>query len=181
MTISITIRKATREDAAGIAKVHVDSWRTTYQGILAEEYLANLSYERRAQGWAESLANPQGPGFQYVAETEPGKIIGFVSAGSRHEDEPDYKEYQSEVYAIYLLKQAQGQGTGRRLMEAAMRELCQLGFSSMLLWVLKDNLPSRKFYEAMGGKYLREKPIEIGNQTLLEVAYGWTDICATIQ
>ena len=179
--MSITIRKATREDAAGIAKVHIDSWRTTYQGILADEFLANLSYERRVQGWAESLANPQYPGFLYVAVTESGQIIGFVSAGSRHEDEPDYIEYPSEVYAIYLLKQAQGQGTGRKLMEAARRELCQRGFSSMLLWVLKDNLPSRKFYEAMGGKFLREKPIEIGNQTLLEVAYGWTDICATIQ
>jgi hypothetical protein len=45
-----------------------------------------------------------------------------------------------------------------------------------LLWVLKDNLPARKFYEALGGIYLREKPIKIGSQRLIEVAYGWKNL-----
>ena len=66
-------------------------------------------------------------------------------------------------------------------MASAMRELNRRGFSSMLLWVLKDNLPSRKFYEAVGGKYLREKPMVIGNQTLIEVAYGWENLLASSQ
>jgi hypothetical protein len=46
----------------------------------------------------------------------------------------------------------------------------------MLLWVFKENHPSRRFYEAIGGNYLREKTIEIGNQTLIEVAYGWKNL-----
>jgi ribosomal protein S18 acetylase RimI-like enzyme len=62
------------------------------------------------------------------------------------------------------------------LVDAVMRELSKRGFSSMLLWVLKDNLPARKFYEALGGIYLREKPIEIGSQRLIEVAYGWKNL-----
>lgn len=33
------VRIATLNDAAGIAKVHVDSWRTTYKGIIQEEFL----------------------------------------------------------------------------------------------------------------------------------------------
>ena len=175
--MSITIRKAKLEDAAGIAKVHVDSWRTTYKGLIADEFLANLSCERRAQVWKEPLADPESTSFLYVAETKAGEIVGFVSAGPGSESDP---AYQGELYAIYLLQQAQGLGTGRRLMEAAMRELSQRGFSSMLLWVLKDNLPSRKFYEAVGGKYLREKPIEIGSQTFIEVAYGWKDVPSII-
>ena len=47
---------------------------------------------------------------------------------------------------------------------------------SMMLWVLRDNTPARKFYEALGGQILCEKPIEIGTQTLIEVAYGWKDL-----
>ena len=171
--MTITIRKAGLEDAAGIAKVNVDSWRSTYKGLIADEFLANLSYERRAQAWKEHLADPQDAGFLYIAETKPGEIVGFVSAGPGGESNP---AYQGEIHAIYLLQEAQGQGTGRRLMEAAMRVLSQRGFSSMLLWVLKDNRPARKFYEAVGGKYLYEKPIEIGSQTLIEVAYGWKDL-----
>jgi hypothetical protein len=46
--------------------------------------------------------------------------------------------------------------------------------------VLAQN-PSRQFYEALGGKYLYEKPIEIGGANLIKVAYGWPDIHALAQ
>jgi hypothetical protein len=45
----------------------------------------------------------------------------------------------------------------------------------MLVWVLADN-PARGFYERLGGRYLRQKPIEIGGIDLFEAAYGWDDI-----
>ena len=44
-----TIRAAQLEDAAGIARVHVDSTRTTYKGIFPDAYLATLSYSRQEQ------------------------------------------------------------------------------------------------------------------------------------
>ena len=168
-----TIRPARLEDVPGIAKVHVDSWRTTYKGLIADEFLAALSYEGRAQIWKKDLSDPENNSILYVAETRPDGIVGFVSAGPARSDD---QYYQGELYAIYLLQQAQSQGIGRKMVNIAMRELSKRGFSSMLLWVLKDNLPSRKFYEAVGGEYLREKPIEIGSQDLIEVAYGWKNL-----
>ena len=172
-----TIRPARLEDAPGIAKVHVDSWRSTYKGSIADEFLAALSYERRAQYWSESLTAPQNASFLYVAESRPGDIIGFVSAGPEREGDSNYR---GELNAIYLLPQAQGQGLGQKLVNIVMCDLCERGFSSMFLWVLKDNLPARKFYEAVGGAYLREKPIEIGSQILLEVAYGWKNLLSRV-
>jgi hypothetical protein len=47
----------------------------------------------------------RGTPFLYVAETEAGEIVGFVSAGLEHEDDSDYR---GEVYAIYSSKKAQG-------------------------------------------------------------------------
>ena len=44
-----------------------------------------------------------------------------------------------------------------------------------MVWVLKDN-PARGFYERLDSEYLYEKPIEIGNETLMEVAYGWRSL-----
>ena len=169
-----TIRLARLEDACGIAKVHVDSWRSTYKGLIADEFLAALSYEGRTQIWSQYLTNPNG-GFLYVAEAGPGDMAGFVSAGPERGGDQDYR---GELYALYLLQQAQRQGLGRKLVDLVMHELCGRGFSSMLLWVLKDNLPSRKFYEAMGRVTLREKPIEIGRQIYIEVAYGWKNLKA---
>jgi ribosomal protein S18 acetylase RimI-like enzyme len=167
-----TIRKAKVEDAPGIAQVHVDSWRTTYRGLLEAELLASLSYERRAETWRSTLANPDSASFFYVAETENGEIVGFVAAGP---GQPEETDAEAEIYAIYILENAQGQGLGRLLMQAAMGELVRRGFQSILLWVLKDNLTACRFYEAMGGKYLKEKPITIGNLTLMEAAYVWKD------
>ncbi|WP_306428702.1 hypothetical protein [Robertmurraya siralis] len=40
------IREATLSDAEGIAKVHVDSWRTTYKGIVSDVFLEQLSYKK---------------------------------------------------------------------------------------------------------------------------------------
>jgi hypothetical protein len=47
----------------------------------------------------------------------------------------------------------------------------------MLVWVLAKN-PYRKFYDKLGGKYIRSKEIEIGGTTYEEVAYGWKDLRA---
>jgi len=45
------IRKAKISDIPELAKVHVDSWRTTYQGIVSNEFLRDLSYKKREEQW----------------------------------------------------------------------------------------------------------------------------------
>ncbi|WP_310739799.1 hypothetical protein [Oceanobacillus alkalisoli] len=49
------IRRADSKDATGIAKVHVDSWRATYKGIIPEDFLNNLSYEHRTEYGRKTL------------------------------------------------------------------------------------------------------------------------------
>jgi hypothetical protein len=67
----ITIRAAEIEDAPGIVRVHVDSWRTTYAGIVPADYLANLSYQRRTTLWEDVLRNAASrQQFAFVAENE---------------------------------------------------------------------------------------------------------------
>lgn len=166
------IRKAAPEDASGIASAHVASWQTAYRGLMADEVLDGLSVERRTEFWYNILINEERPSCLFVAENENG-IVGFVSAGPEREGD---LVYRGEVNAIYLHPSAWRQGIGRRLMQAAATELLDRGFNKMLLWVLRDNTPSRKFYEALGGRLLREKPIEINGQTLIEVAYGYDDL-----
>ncbi|HEY3313846.1 MAG TPA: GNAT family N-acetyltransferase [Bacillota bacterium] len=68
-----------------------------------------------------------------------------------------------------------GDSGGRRLVAAVVGELTAGGFRSMLVWVLADN-PFRRFYESLGGTYLRSQKMEIGGARLNEVAYAWTDL-----
>jgi len=172
-----SIRKAEPVDAAGIARVHVDSWRTTYRGLLPEELLARLSYENREHNWHQMLTATGDQGFVYVAEVETDdpqaqRIVGFASGGFERTLNPDYP---GELYAIYLLSEYQRLGIGRGLVKTAAQRLLADGYPAMLIWVLHEN-PARKFYEALGGQYLFEKSIQIGSFTQIEVAYGWKDL-----
>ena len=94
------IREASPSDAAAIARVHVDSWRTTYAGIVPADYLANLSYTRREQFWRDILSTPTPSGCVYVAAQDTGEIVGFASGGPERSGNAIYR---GELYAIYLL------------------------------------------------------------------------------
>src|SRR5713226_8784517 len=146
-----TIRVAQLEDAAGIARVHVGCWRTTYKGIFPDEFLASLSYERREQLWQRVLKDPAQ--ITFVAEDETGKIIGFVNGGPEREGDPVYR---GELHAIYVLQEVHRRGLGRRLVKELARLLADRQISSMMLWVLASN-PACRFYEALGGQVIKQR------------------------
>ena len=166
------IRQAHAVDAAAIARVHVDSWRTTYAGILPSDFLASLSYEEREQFWNRALSALGRKTFICVAEDDEGRVVGFASGGPEREGDPVYR---GELYAIYVLEQCQRLGTGRRLAAAVVRRLVEQRIDSMLLWVLADN-PSRGFYETLGARRIREKAAKVGGIEVIEVAYGWSTL-----
>jgi GNAT superfamily N-acetyltransferase len=172
--LSVRVREAVPGDAPGISRVHVDSWRTTYAGIVPADFLADLSYERREESWRGWLdAGRDERQVYYVAELEGGGIVGFASGGPRVEE--DYPEYEGDLYTCYLLREYQGRGLGRRLFGEVARGLRELGFGSVLAWVLAEN-PACGFYEAVGGERLGSRSLRIGGAELEEAAYGWRDI-----
>ncbi len=48
---SITIRNAHVQDAAQIAYVHINTWKTTYTGIVPEAYLEQMELKARTEMW----------------------------------------------------------------------------------------------------------------------------------
>lgn len=168
------IRPASPVDAAGIAHVHVESWRSTYPGMLPDHYLVGLSkatHEKRWRGLLSEAAPPRGRR-TFVAQGPGGGLVGFASCGPQR---TGLAGYGGEFYALYLLDQAQGQGIGRRFLAVMAQHLLAAGTRAALVWVLRDN-PSRYFYERLGGDLLAEQPIGFAGTTLMEVAYGWTDL-----
>lgn len=167
-----TIRKAVPDDVAGVAKVHVDSWRTTYKGIVSDEFLASLSYEKSEERWGNRLANNSAGYGMFVAVNEEGQIIGFADGGRERSGD---STYDGELYAIYLLKEHQRKGVGRQLFHYVVSYLASNHLHAMLIWVLNEN-PSRYFYQSMGGQFVCEKSTQIGEQQLQESAYGWCNL-----
>lgn len=161
-------RKATEEDIAGIAKVHIESWRTTYKGIVPEQYLLDMSYAQKVKQWKKNLREST----IYIAVDEKEEIQGFICGGA--ERSGNYPRFRGEIYAFYLLEEVQGQGFGRMLMNRFVtEELNPKGIDSLIIWVLSDN-PSRFFYERLGGQLVDLKSITIAGKRLEECAYGWS-------
>ena len=172
MTLSVTIREATPADAAGVAWVHVESWRTTYPGIMPQEHLDALSVTEREQTWQDIFSRPdadQSPTF--VAEAS-GEIVGFASGGKERGSDP---LYLGEISGLYLLQSYQGRGSGRRLVQATARRLLELGYPTLLIWVNAHNAPARRFYESLGGVPARTGRRTIKGVTYDDIGYGWNE------
>ncbi len=170
----IRVREATPADAAAIARVHVDTWRSAYRGIVPQSHLDQLSYEARTRRWQTMRQDPQAGVGTFVAETAEARIVGFAGGGPERGADPAAR---GELYAIYVLAEHQRSGVGRALTLAVVERLGAAGFSSMVVWALADN-PSRRFYERLGGEPAGSRDIEIGGLVLRETAYGWHDMTA---
>ncbi len=168
------IRPATESDAPAIARVHVDTWRTAYRGIVDAAYLKSLSYADFEKRRRQRLATPGT--ITFVAEVR-GKVVGFATGGPNRDLDT---EYDAELYAIYIRKAFAGKGLGSALVAALARDLAAAGHRAMVLWVLRDNAPSRRFYESLGGRPAGEKSSRFGSQDLPHAGYGWPEI-STLQ
>jgi GNAT superfamily N-acetyltransferase len=164
------MRDARVEDADEIARVQVDTWRSTYAGIVPADYLEALSYEKRAAMWRGLIERPAPRQHLIVAEDGVGHVIGFVSAGPIREA---LAPFDAEIYALYLRETFHLRGMGRALFRASLSRLRADGLHATMLWVLEEN-PTRRFYERMGGAVVSEKLEDVGGKQLRELAYGWT-------
>jgi GNAT superfamily N-acetyltransferase len=160
--IMISIRAATEHDAVAISHVHLQSWRTTYAGIVPDEYLATLNEAERVILWRQWLSRDIQV---YIADLD-GETMGFISGGAIREP---VQNYDAELYAIYLLEQAQRQGIGTALLKELAESLLSKGFTSMIVWVLEKN-PWRNFYVKSNAQIVATKDIQIGGVMLSEVS-----------
>ncbi|HEU5287083.1 MAG TPA: GNAT family N-acetyltransferase [Candidatus Limnocylindria bacterium] len=168
----MSVRIATPDDADAIERVRTDTWRAAYHGLLPARVLDRLGYDgTRRRQTMEMMPRDR---FVLVAEHD-GEIVGFVNGGpSRVAD----ASHTGEIYAIYVLPSHQSHGHGSALLRAGARELLARGSRGMLIWVLRENLPSRRFYERMGGRHLRDRDEdrEIEGVIVTEAGYAWDDV-----
>jgi GNAT superfamily N-acetyltransferase len=171
------IRTATPEDTLALGIMHVASWRETYAGLLPEKMLASLSAETRAAAWTKIMREPPTrlSTVVYLAEHD-GTIVGFGSCGAQRADSLTNKGYDGEVSAIYVLREFQKRGIGTRLFQVMSSDLQRRSFNAAALWVLRENLRARRYYEHLGAKVIAERQDTRDGLALIELAYGWLDL-----
>ena len=166
--MSVTIRDATPDDAASIAQIHVEGWRTTYRGLFPDAFLDGLDEAARAAYWRGNL--PAAEGRHTLLAHDGDDAVGFVSGGPAR----DAHGFEAEVYAIYLLSKARRRGTGGRLMARMFRRFREDRRRSAHLWVHEGNVAGEAFYAKLGGTPgAREAHAQPAPHT--GVSYGWDE------
>ena len=166
------IRSASPADAAALAHIQVDSYRTAYAGIVPADFLAQFSYEEQTQDWRDLLGQPTDQIF-LVAQSPDGELMGYVLGRA---GQTDLANYDSELAALHVRQRHQRQGVGRALFAAVAERLWQRGCQSLELSVLVGN-PAYAFYERLGGVRLGERTLSLdADVTVQEALYGWPNI-----
>lgn len=156
---NVIIRNVKKEDLWSVSSIVVDGWKSAYRGIIDNEFLDSLkiedNYNRRLKDYREN-------GF-IVAEIN-NEVVGFCRYTINNLFSQEIKDVDCELCAIYVKPDRKRQGIGTSLFQYVIQEQKKNENKNMILWCLKENYNSRKFYEKMGGILFGETEIEKGGK-----------------
>ena len=155
---ALKIREATSADIPALARLHVVTWNATYAPFL----MKGPSYEIRERQWREAFMKTDPGWFCFLVERSDGELVGFAQ-GNRS----DHPDFAGELNKIYLLREYQRVGMGRRLLGHVARRFLSQGINSMWLYGDARN-PSSEAWRALGAEKADSDP-RTGN-------FGWRDL-----
>ena len=166
------IEKMNENNALDYAKVSATVWNQSYRGIVSQEFLNDINRAEKIERMTINLKNATEDGSQRFLLKENNEYVGIVRV--RETKYTEYRDY-GELGALYLLDKAKKKGYGKILFKFAQEQLKKLGYYKMIVGCLEDN-PANDFYKHMGGKFIKQYPIKIGNQNMKENIYLYENI-----
>lgn len=160
---TLVIRDATAADVPALARLHVTTWNATHGSN-------GPSYAIRQQQWRELFDRQDGGWFCLLIERANGELVGFAK-GQPYRGTGALTGYTGELNKIYLRREYQRLGLGRRLVNHVVRRFLDRGITSMVLFGEPQN-PACGFWESLGGARLYAESGEFHG------GYGWRDLHA---
>ena len=142
MTINFDVRRAEPTDACSMARVHVDTWRETYRGLMSDGVLDDPGLLiRRERVWAATLTDPQYSQNIAAVASRDGTLIGIAMAGPASDDADE----PQQLYVLYAYAGFHGSGVGAALLNAVIDKAAPAA-----LWVADPNPRAQAFYRKHG-------------------------------
>jgi N-acetylglutamate synthase-like GNAT family acetyltransferase len=138
--VEFCVRRATADDAEGVAEVYVASWNEGFAHLMRPRAFDREQVAR----WERDLDTGS---VQWWLAERGSAVIGFAGTGpSRDPIESDL----GELDTIAVAPSNWRHGVGSRLMERTLDDLAGAGYRQGIVWTLADYPEARKFYEATG-------------------------------
>jgi len=141
---ALTLRDAVTSDIPALAALHVATWNDTYAPLMTGPAVAIREHQ-----WRQAFEQPEG-WFCYVLARPDGSLIGFTKGVFRPEH-----EIPGELNKLFLGRDYQRMGLGRRLLRQVVQRFLTAGVSAMAAYVDPRN-PSCGFFERLGARWLVE-------------------------
>jgi ribosomal protein S18 acetylase RimI-like enzyme len=158
----LVLREATIADLRPLAELHVRTFNETHLGPFG----SGPTYSTREWQWREKLSESDATNFVLVLETATKELVGFIWCHPT-KDKPTWA---ARLNKIYLRREYQRRGLGKRMVAAAVDRLLERGLTSMALFTEVDNEPACNFYEQLGGERQLNEQGDFGGM------YGWADL-----
>jgi RimJ/RimL family protein N-acetyltransferase len=173
--MATSYRQGTTADIDQVARLHADSWRAAYRGMLDDAYLDGPVFEDRHAVWCERLLRP--PDGQFVVVTERNvRIVGFACAYAREDS-----RWGSFLDNIHAHPGHHGEGIGTGLI-AEVVSWCRhvAGDYGLYLYVFALNERARRFYERLGAADtgFERRPPGVGGELRDIHRYAWPTLDA---
>ncbi|MBA8990884.1 GNAT superfamily N-acetyltransferase [Curtobacterium pusillum] len=141
MTGGTTVRRAAPGDAPAMARVHVESWRSTYRGLMPDELLDDAQFVvRRERFWTAALTDERFAANRVAVAEHEGEVVGIAMSGPST-DSTD----AVQLYVLYLLDGHHGSGAGSALLDVVLD-----AGDDVVLWVADPNPRAQAFYRKRG-------------------------------
>ena len=141
-----SIRLGTVDDAATIARIHVEGWRAAYRDIVPPELMASRTrLDVRTADFQEALCEADdGDRFWIFERDGEGAALAYTRQG--HDEDV---ANPGELKLFYTLPELKGGGIGLRLFDYAIGDLISRGLSPYL-YTFRENAAARAWYERRG-------------------------------
>jgi GNAT superfamily N-acetyltransferase len=148
----VSVRPARPDDAAEIARIQIDTWRTAYAEILPAAVLDGLSAADAEAVWAAAITERPSARHHLLVAMEAEWRVGFVAFGPTDDLEPDDPEPATTIAIAPMLVEPRWgrRGHGSRLLAAAVDHARQDGVTRAVAWIPEADTASRDFLTSAG-------------------------------
>ena len=162
------IRKATVDDIINISHLYVSNHKTTYKGLVSEDYLNNLTVEKATERWKSCLCDESK---KIWVAFENDTFLGFLA--SMPDSTSDRIWY---LDSLHICPEARGRGIGTALIKTAGEYALKNGYEKMSVCVIKGNESAKKLYMNLGARHLLSFEDKFDNSRINSEKLLWDDL-----
>jgi len=159
------IRAAGSDDVSALSTLAKRTWSDAFAGgVSPVDEEAELNDGRSEGYFADALQDKT----ILVAELDSA-LLGYVQFGDVSIPEVDARPGDQGLQRLYVETAFQGRGTGRRLLEAALRHPRLASANRIFLTVWDENEPAVRLYESFGFQRFGKTAFTVGAEAMEDI------------